>query len=134
MPPQIGDFISQHVYGGQLKSNPSHVVDPSATACRFVDVDGCEQLSDDGKRPFVSVALVMEWAILTASCAIFRTRKKSEQLCSLLGTSKTWANPIGLLPRTMQSEMSSSAHSRTKTLTGTTSASTWIPSRVILSS
>src|SRR5260221_5804370 len=59
MPPQIGDFISQHVYGGQLKSNPSHVVDPSAIACRFVDVDGCEQLSDDGKSPFVSVALVM---------------------------------------------------------------------------
>jgi len=59
MPPQIGDFISQHVYDGQLKSNPSHVVDPSDIACRFVDVDGCEQLASDGNSPFVSAALVM---------------------------------------------------------------------------
>jgi len=54
MPPQIGDFISQHVYDGILKSNPSHVVRSSVIACRFVDVEGTEQLDKDGKSSFVS--------------------------------------------------------------------------------
>ena len=83
MPPQIGDFISQHVYGGQLKSNPSHVVHPSAVACRFVDVDGCEQLADDGNSSFVGLALVMEWAMLTASCGHLQNEKEVEAIVLL---------------------------------------------------
>jgi hypothetical protein len=68
MPPQIGDFISRHVYDGRLKSNPSHIVPPNAIACRFVDVDGLEQRPQDdkGKSSFVSMALVMAWGILIA--------------------------------------------------------------------
>jgi hypothetical protein len=54
MPPQIGDFISEHVYDGLLKSNPKHVVPSSVVACRFVDVEGMEQLDADGKSSFVS--------------------------------------------------------------------------------
>lgn len=54
MPPQIGDFISEHVYKGLLKSNPRHVVPSSVVACRFVDVEGIEQLDADGKSSFVS--------------------------------------------------------------------------------
>lgn len=54
MPPQIGDFISEHVYDGDLKSNPKHVVPLSVVACRFVDVEGLEKLDADGKSSFVS--------------------------------------------------------------------------------
>jgi hypothetical protein len=54
MPPQIGNFISEHVYDGKLKSNPSHVIPSSVVACRFVDVNGSEQLDSDGKSSFVS--------------------------------------------------------------------------------
>src|SRR5579863_5828886 len=54
MPPQIGDFISQHVYEGQLKSNPKHVIPSSVVACHFVDVNGAERLDKDGKSFFVS--------------------------------------------------------------------------------
>jgi len=52
MPPQIGDFISEHVYEGKLKSNPKHVVPSSVVACRFVDVNGSERLDADGKSFF----------------------------------------------------------------------------------
>ncbi|KAH9983328.1 hypothetical protein BJV74DRAFT_624857 [Russula compacta] len=54
MPPQIGEFISQHVYNGELKSYSGHPVHSSTVACRFVDVHGLEQLDDDGKSSFVS--------------------------------------------------------------------------------
>jgi len=49
MPPQIGDFISEHVYDGKLKSNPSHVVPSSVVACHFVDVNGSERRDSSGK-------------------------------------------------------------------------------------
>jgi regulator of nonsense transcripts 1 len=49
MPPQIGDFISEQVYDGDLLSHSGHVVPSSAIACRFVDVNGSEQLDQDGK-------------------------------------------------------------------------------------
>jgi len=52
MPPQIGDFISEHVYDGKLKSYPKHVVPSSVVACYFVDVNGSEQLDADGKSSF----------------------------------------------------------------------------------
>ncbi|KAI0250236.1 P-loop containing nucleoside triphosphate hydrolase protein [Lactifluus subvellereus] len=67
MPPQIGEFISQHVYEGKLKSNPSHRVKSSTIACYFVDVNGVEQLDKDGKSSFVSSALVFERTMPTAS-------------------------------------------------------------------
>ncbi|KAH9037839.1 P-loop containing nucleoside triphosphate hydrolase protein [Lactarius pseudohatsudake] len=49
MPPQIGDFISEQVYNGELKSNPEHPTKSSTTACHFVDITGAEQLDADGK-------------------------------------------------------------------------------------
>ncbi len=57
MPPQIGEFISQHVYDGLLLSDANHVVPSSTIACRFIDVNGIEQLDDDGKSLHVSVVL-----------------------------------------------------------------------------
>ena len=41
MPPHIGDFISDAVYDGQLRSNPEHEVQDEA--CWFVDVEGVEK-------------------------------------------------------------------------------------------
>ena len=58
MPSQIGDFISEHVYEGELQSYSGHVVPSGAVACRFIDVDGSERLDKDGKSTFVSVLLV----------------------------------------------------------------------------
>ncbi|KAI0951281.1 hypothetical protein AcW1_008363 [Taiwanofungus camphoratus] len=43
MPPQIGDFISDQVYDGQLQSNPDHLIGHSLASCYFVDVEGCEK-------------------------------------------------------------------------------------------
>lgn len=58
MPPQIGDFISQQIYGGELKSNPDHPTKSGTVACRFVDICGTEQLDADGKSSMVSEAIV----------------------------------------------------------------------------
>lgn len=52
MPPQIGEFISQHVYDGLLLSDANHVVPSSTIACRFIDVDGIERLDEDGKSTY----------------------------------------------------------------------------------
>ncbi|KAI0303790.1 AAA domain-containing protein [Multifurca ochricompacta] len=49
---KIGEFMSQHVYKGKLKSNPSHPVSASTIACHFVDVNGMEQLDTGGKSSF----------------------------------------------------------------------------------
>ncbi|CAK5269394.1 unnamed protein product [Mycena citricolor] len=38
MPPQIGDFISQHVYDSKLSSNPMHPIPNSHIACQFINV------------------------------------------------------------------------------------------------
>lgn len=45
MPPQIGDFISDSVYDGQLQSNPEHPITSKITACYFVDIEGTEKPS-----------------------------------------------------------------------------------------
>ena len=58
MPPQIGDFISQQVYNGELKSNPNHPTKLRTIACRFVDISGAEQLDADGKSIMVREGLV----------------------------------------------------------------------------
>jgi hypothetical protein len=57
MPPQIGDFISQHVYDHQLLSDENHVIQSNTIACRFIDVDGIERLDSDGKSTYVGGAL-----------------------------------------------------------------------------
>ncbi|THH13051.1 hypothetical protein EW146_g7128 [Bondarzewia mesenterica] len=47
MPPQIGGFISQHVYDDKLKSNPLHPIKSATMACHFIDIpDGLEQRND----------------------------------------------------------------------------------------
>lgn len=46
MPPQIGDFVSDKVYEGLLKSNPSHPVKNDVIACYFVDVMGAKEQND----------------------------------------------------------------------------------------
>jgi hypothetical protein len=44
MPPQIGDFISETMYDGQLKSNSLHPITTSDIACHFINVSqGQEQ-------------------------------------------------------------------------------------------
>jgi len=47
MPPQIGDFISTAIYGGQLQSNPSHPITSQTIACHLVDVSHGKQQSQD---------------------------------------------------------------------------------------
>jgi hypothetical protein len=59
MPSQIGDFISEHVYEGQLQSYSGHIIPSSAVACRFIDVNGSERLDKDGKSTLVSVVLAL---------------------------------------------------------------------------
>lgn len=46
MPPQIGDFISDAIYDGQLLSNPEHPVTDATCACYFVDVEGTETVQE----------------------------------------------------------------------------------------
>jgi len=58
MPPQIGDFISQRVYKGVLKSNPDHPIKSSTIASRFVDINGAERLDADGKSIMVSATII----------------------------------------------------------------------------
>jgi len=48
MPPQIGAFISQQVYNGNLRSNPDHPTKSKTIACRFVDISGAERRDADG--------------------------------------------------------------------------------------
>ncbi|KAL0065073.1 hypothetical protein AAF712_007909 [Marasmius tenuissimus] len=43
MPPQIGQFISDHVYDGELNSNPKHPITDKVLACRLVDAHGKEE-------------------------------------------------------------------------------------------
>ncbi|KAJ3537021.1 hypothetical protein NM688_g6751 [Phlebia brevispora] len=38
MPPHIGDFISEHIYDGQLRSNPDHVMERNP-ACWFINIE-----------------------------------------------------------------------------------------------
>jgi hypothetical protein len=39
MPPQIGDYISDAVYDGQLQSNPLHPIMANTVACHFIDIN-----------------------------------------------------------------------------------------------
>ena len=58
MPPDIGEFISDAVYDGQLRSNPNHLKAGKAT-CFFVDV--CDSIeSANGTSWQVSI----EWYFL----------------------------------------------------------------------
>ncbi|ESK87246.1 atp-dependent helicase nam7 [Moniliophthora roreri MCA 2997] len=43
MPPQIGSFVSCHVYDGLLNSNPHHPITDEVLACRLVNVSGKEE-------------------------------------------------------------------------------------------
>lgn len=52
MPPQIGDIISELVYDGKLKSNPSHPVTDDTTACYFVEAPGKEKPMETSYKVF----------------------------------------------------------------------------------
>ncbi|KAK1236205.1 hypothetical protein PQX77_000549, partial [Marasmius sp. AFHP31] len=58
MPPQIGQFISDHVYDGELKSNPNHPITDKVLACRLVDAHGKEE-SDGSSFKNTSEATVI---------------------------------------------------------------------------
>ncbi|KAK1236206.1 hypothetical protein PQX77_000550, partial [Marasmius sp. AFHP31] len=58
MPPQIGQFISDHVYDGELKSNPNHPITDEVLACRLVDAHGKEE-SDGSSYKNTSEAAVI---------------------------------------------------------------------------
>jgi hypothetical protein len=122
MPPEIGDFISDHVYNGLLKSNPRHRVKPSTIACHFIDINGREQLDKDGKSSFVRAALVFRSERTDANC-VYRTRKKSERSSFLLSTSRMRIFPIGLSPHMMHRGVSSKRHLKVMNSTGMTNAS-----------
>ena len=44
MPPQIGRFISDAIYDGQLDSNPLHPITNERMACHFINIPSQEQL------------------------------------------------------------------------------------------
>ncbi|KAF5391903.1 hypothetical protein D9757_001729 [Collybiopsis confluens] len=44
MPPQMGDFISEAIYSGLLKSNAHHPITEATIACRLVDIPGTEEM------------------------------------------------------------------------------------------
>lgn len=127
MPPQIGDFISQQIYGGDLKSNPDHPTKPGTVACRFVDICGSEQLDADGKSSMVSVAISSKE---NQANSINRTFKRSRPSRSSRDTSRRRTSRIGLSHLTTRSGAQLSRRSRTKTSIGTTSALMLIRSRV----
>ncbi len=54
MPPQLGDFISQAVYEGKLKSNPLHLIKDDIIACHFVDVMSGRERQNGSKSFSVS--------------------------------------------------------------------------------
>ena len=127
MPPQIGDFISQRVYNGELKSNPGHPIKSGTTACRFVDINGTEQLDADGKSIMVSATTVSKGN--QVNCVI-RIHKRLRPLCSSRNASRRRTNLIGSSLRMTRNGARSSRHSKRKNSTGTTSALTSIRSRV----
>lgn len=64
MPPQIGDFISQQVYDGRLKSYSRHPIRSNTTACRFVDIGGSDQArgtSRINRKEVEAVTLIAEY-------------------------------------------------------------------------
>ena len=129
MPPQIGDFISQQVYSGELKSNPGHPTKSKTIACRFVDISGAEQLDADGKSIMVSEVIVskenqVNWVI--------RTYKRSRPSRSSRSTSRRQTSRTGLSHLTTRSGTRLSRSSRTEISIGTTSALMSIHSKVRL--
>jgi hypothetical protein len=131
MPPEIGSFISDHVYNGLLKSNPRHRVKPSTVACHFIDVNGHEQLDKDGKSSFVRAALVFRSERNDANC-VYRTNKKSKRSFFLLSTSRMRIFLIGLSHPMMHRGVLSKRHSKVMNSTGMTNASMLTLSKVRL--
>ena len=127
MPPQIGDFISQHVYNGDLKSNPDHPTKSKTIACRFVDISGAEQKGPDGNSIMVSEVIISKENYV--NCLI-RIHKRSRPSHSLRSASRKKISRIGLSPHTMHSGAKSRRRSRRETLIGTTSVLMSIRSKV----
>lgn len=85
MPSQIGEFISQRVYEGQLQSYSGHVVPSSAIACRFVDVNGSEKLDKDGKSLLVSIVLALYFLMRAmANCVLTRDLQNLEEVDAIM--------------------------------------------------
>jgi hypothetical protein len=60
MPPQIGNFISEHVYDNLLKSNPLHKITSQTRACHFVDVaDGKGLTPPQGGTSLIVCAILV---------------------------------------------------------------------------
>jgi len=63
MPPQIGDFISDAVYDGNLQSNPSHPITDSTVACYLIDVShGRQQRQDTSFKNLAEVDAILQIA------------------------------------------------------------------------
>ena len=129
MPPQIGDFISQQVYNGELKSHPGHPTKSRTIACRFVDIDGVEQLDADGKSIMVSEIIVSKET--QVNCVI-RIYKRSRPSRSSRSTSRKQPSRTRLSHLTTHSGTRLSRRSRREISIGTTSALMSIPSKVRL--
>ena len=127
MPPQIGDFISQQVYSGELKSNPGHPIKSRTIACRFVDIGGAEQLDADGKS--IMVSEIIESKKTQVNCVI-RIYKRLRPLRSSRSTSRRQTCLTGSSHRTTLSETQLSRRSRREISIGTTSALMSIHSKV----
>nr|GAT46571.1 predicted protein [Mycena chlorophos] len=75
MPPQIGSFISQKVYDGQLKSNPHHPVPDTEVACYFVDVIGSREVLNNK-----TYSNPMEMQAVIQLASLFQERNKSYKI------------------------------------------------------
>jgi hypothetical protein len=73
MPPQIGDFISKAVYGGQLQSNPLHPITNSTIACHLVDVsDGRQQTQGTSSKVFDYFTPFIIFVTIVVHCRILQ--------------------------------------------------------------
>ncbi|KAJ4477314.1 P-loop containing nucleoside triphosphate hydrolase protein, partial [Lentinula aciculospora] len=78
MPPQMGDFISNTVYNGELKSNSKHAINDKTIACQFIDAGGVERSERDSyivsifSDSLVAMHLVLEHENTTEASAVIK--------------------------------------------------------------
>jgi len=63
----MGDFISENVYGGLLKSYPLHLITNSTIACQFLDIPGSEKMNGDSYINPAEALAVLKLAALLES-------------------------------------------------------------------
>lgn len=92
MPPQLGDFISEAVYDGKLKSNPKHPITRDLVTIKIVDAEGSEQPAGDSFQNKAECKEIMKIA------ALLEKQKKNYKIIT------PYDGQRNLLEKTLQSE------------------------------